>query len=233
MTQNLPNHIAIIMDGNGRWAKKRGWKRIRGHEKGVRSVRETVTECAAIGVRELTLYALSSENFTRRPRIEVSFLMKMLHRYVLGEEKTRMDNNIAFRTIGRVGELPAKVRKAIDNLTEISSGNTGMVLRLALNYGGRREILDAIVRLVEARPSIKDLDEDVFRKFFYDPEMSDPDLLVRTGGDLRVSNFLLWQVSYSEIYSTKVLWPDFSKAHLHEAIDEFNRRERRFGGIGK
>lgn len=230
---NLPSSIAIIMDGNGRWAKKRGKIRVFGHRNGVKSVRENVTECARIGVKELTLYALSSENYTRRPRKEVNYLMKLLVEYLEGERRTIMDNDIVFSAIGRIKDLPDKVRGKISELTELSKDNGGMKLRLALNYGGRMEILDAVRKIVrEERDGRRHrLSEESFRKYLYDPEMSDPDLLIRTGGDLRVSNFLLWQISYSEIYCTPVLWPDFRKERLHEAIDAFRNRERRFGGL--
>ncbi len=225
----MPGHIAVIMDGNGRWAKLHGLARAKGHDNGAGSVNEIVTECARLGIRELTLYALSTENFTMRPKREISHLMKLLTRYLAKERESLLRNNIVFRPIGRISELPEKVRSELDGLVEISRNNTGMVLHIALNYGGRQEILDAFA--AAAKAGEKNIDEESLRKYFYDPRMTDPDLLIRTGGEMRVSNFLLWQVSYTEFYSTKVLWPDFGKKQLMSAIKAYGGRKRKYGGL--
>lgn len=230
----LPSHIAIIMDGNGRWAKKRGLTRIRGHVEGVKSVREITQECARKHIGQLTLYAFSYENW-KRPKMEVNFLMKLLKRYLVRERKEIQENNIRLTAIGRILELPKSVQKELAVSIEESKHNTGMILCLALNYGGRAEIIDAAKRLAEdvknANIDLDKVDEDAFRQYLYMPEMSDPDLLIRTGGEMRISNFLLWEVSYAELYVTPVYWPDFRKEQLEEALKEYAQRERRFGGI--
>ncbi len=230
----LLSHIAIIMDGNGRWAKTKGLQRIRGHIEGIKSVREITQECARKHIGQLTLYAFSYENW-KRPRIEVNFLMKLLKRYLIRERKEIQQNNIRLTAIGRISELPKSVQKELAVSIEESRHNTGMILCLALNYGGRAEIVDAAKRLAEdAKNSNIDLDkvdEDTFRQYLYMPEMSDPDLLIRTGGEMRISNFLLWEISYAELYVTPVYWPDFRKEQLEEALKEYAQRERRFGGI--
>ncbi len=230
----LPNHIAIIMDGNGRWARRRGFMRIRGHEEGVNSVREITTECAEKHIGQLTLYAFSNENWKRSKR-EVNFLMKMLKKFLIVERKTIEDNNIILKTIGRTEALPEDVKKELTISIEESKDNTGMILCLALNYGGRTEITDATKGLAEdvkkGKLKIKDIDDDVFRSYMYTSDMSDPDLLIRTGGEMRVSNFLLWEVSYAELWFTSVYWPDFKKKHLENALNEYAKRERRFGGL--
>ena len=230
----LPSHIAIIMDGNGRWAKAKGLPRIKGHIEGIKSVREITQECARKHIGQLTLYAFSYENW-KRPKIEVNFLMRLLKRYLIRERKEIQQNNIRLTAIGRISELPKSVQKELAVSIEESKHNTGMILCLALNYGGRAEIIDAAKRLAEdAKNSNIDLDkidEDAFRQYLYMPEMSDPDLLIRTGGEMRISNFLLWEVSYTELYVTPVYWPDFRKEQLEEALKEYIGRERRFGGI--
>ena len=230
----IPAHIAIIMDGNGRWARQQGLRRILGHESGAKTVRDISRECARLGVGRLTLYAFSAENW-KRPVIEVKFLMKLLSDYLVNERPEIMDNNIRFTAIGRLEELPAEVRAKLDETIRLSSRNTGMVLSLALAYGGRNEIVDAVRRLAlevkEGKRSPESIDEGAISKYLYDPGAPDPDLLIRTGGDLRVSNFLLWQISYTELWVTSVKWPDFSKDHLYEAIREFSQRDRRFGNI--
>ena len=230
----IPAHIAIIMDGNGRWARQQGLRRILGHESGAKTVRDISRECARLGVGRLTLYAFSAENW-KRPQIEVKFLMKLLSDYLVNERPEIMDNNIRFTAIGRLEELPAEVRAKLDETIRLSSRNTGMVLSLALAYGGRNEIVDAVRRLAlevkEGKRSPESIDEGAISKYLYDPGAPDPDLLIRTGGDLRVSNFLLWQISYTELWVTSVKWPDFSKDHLHEAIREFSQRNRRFGNV--
>jgi undecaprenyl diphosphate synthase len=232
--KKLPDHIAIIMDGNGRWARKRGFIRVRGHEEGVNSVREITTECAKKNIGQLTLYAFSNENW-KRSKIEVNFLMKMLKKFLIGERKTIEDNNIILKTIGRTEALPVDVKKELTISMEESKDNTGMVLCLALNYGGRTEIIDAATSMAEdmkkGNLKIKDIDEDVFKSYMYTSGMSDPDLLIRTGGEMRVSNFLLWEVSYAELWFTSVYWPEFKKKHLEQALSDYAKRERRFGGL--
>ncbi|MGR3309447.1 MAG: isoprenyl transferase [Candidatus Brocadiales bacterium] len=230
----LPEHIAIIMDGNGRWAKKRGLTRIKGHIEGVKSVREITQECARKHIGQLTLYAFSYENW-KRSKTEIDFLMKLLRRYLVKERKEIQENNIRLTAIGRIFGLPKSVQKELSVGIEESKHNTGMVLCLALNYGGRAEIVDAAKRLAEdvknANIDLDKIDEDTFRQYLYMPEMSDPDLLIRTGGEMRISNFLLWEVSYTELYVTPFYWPEFRKEQLEEALTEYDRRERRFGGI--
>jgi undecaprenyl diphosphate synthase len=229
-----PRHIAIIMDGNGRWAQERGFPRIKGHEEGAKSVRLVTEEAAKLGTERLTLYAFSQENW-QRPETETSFLMKLLRRYLIGEQKTIMRNNIRFRAIGRLDQLPTPVHEQLRKMTEMSFRNTGMVMCLALSYGGRAEIVDAARRIaLDARDGGLDphkLDEKTFGRYLYDPEGGEVDLLIRTGGDLRISNFLLWENSYAEFVFTPVYWPDFREEQLHEAIAEFASRQRRFGGI--
>lgn len=230
----IPKHIAIIMDGNGRWARQRGLLRIRGHEKGTESVREITRECAKKHLKQLTLYAFSSENW-KRPKREVNLLMKLLKEYLIKERKEIEENNIKLTAIGRINELPEDVQRELAISMEESKNNTGMVLCLALNYGGRTEIVDAakeIMRKVkEGKLRLDEITEETFREHMYMPDMQDPDLLIRTGGEMRISNFLLWEVSYAELWVTPVYWPDFRKTHLEEAIRDYANRERRFGGL--
>lgn len=230
----IPAHIAIIMDGNGRWARQRGLIRIRGHEKGTESVREITRECAKKHLKQLTLYAFSSENW-KRPKREVNLLMKLLKEYLIKERKEIEENNIKLTAIGRINELPEDVQRELAISMEESKNNTGMVLCLALNYGGRTEIVDAakeIMRKVkEGKLRLDEITEETFREHMYMPDMQDPDLLIRTGGEMRISNFLLWEVSYAELWVTPVYWPDFKKTHLEEAIRDYANRERRFGGL--
>ena len=232
--RRLPNHIAIIMDGNGRWARRRGFLRVRGHEEGIKSVREITTECAKIHIGQLTLYAFSNENW-KRSRTEVKFLMRMLKKYLIEERKTIEDNNIILKAIGRIEALPEDVQRELFISMEESRNNTGMILCLALNYGGRTEIADAAKNLAEdvkkRKLAIQDISEDTFESYMYTSEMSDPDLLIRTGGEMRVSNFLLWEISYAELWFTHVYWPEFRKKHLEEALGDYAKRERRFGGL--
>lgn len=232
----IPTHIAIIMDGNGRWARQKGLMRIRGHEKGTESVREITRECAKKHLKQLTLYAFSSENW-KRPKREVNLLMKLLKEYLIKERKEIEENNIRLTAIGRINELPEDVQRELAISKEESKNNTGMVLCLALNYGGRTEIVDAakeIVREVkEGKLRLGEITEETFREHMYMPDMPDPDLLIRTGGEMRISNFLLWEVSYTELWVTPVYWPDFKKAHLEEAIRDYANRERRFGGLAE
>ena len=232
--ERLPRHIAVIMDGNGRWARRQGLPRIEGHLRGVRGVRGTVEECCRLGIEQLTLYCLSVENW-KRPRAELDFLMALLHKYLLDERAEIMGQNIRFTTIGRRDGLPDHVLAEIDENYRVSAGNTGMTLCLAINYGGRTEIADAARALAErARRGDLDpaaLDEDVFSGALYTAGMPDPDLLIRTAGEMRVSNYLLWQISYAELWVTDLCWPDFGPEALHQALRDFAGRERRFGGL--
>jgi len=232
--KKLPNHIAIIMDGNGRWARRKGFMRVRGHEEGVNSVREITTECAKKHIAQLTLYAFSNENW-KRSKTEVTFLMRMLRKFLIAERKTIKDNDIILKTIGRTEALPDNVKKELSISMEESRNNKGMILCLALNYGGRTEIIDATKKLAadvkKGARKLKDIDDDVFKEYMYTSDMSDPDLLIRTGGEMRVSNFLLWEVSYAELWFTPVYWPEFKKKHLEEALNDYAKRERRFGGL--
>ncbi len=230
----LPRHIAIIMDGNGRWAKKKVLNRIRGHEEAVKSVREIIEECAQLGIEQLTLYSFSTENW-KRPRSEVEALMRLLSHYLVEERKNIGKNNIRFTAIGQIEALPENVQKELGITRQESENNTGLVVCLALSYGGRDEIVRASRLLAEdvARGRLKpeEITEDLFASRLYTRGMSDPDLLIRTAGELRISNFLLWQISYAEIWVTPVLWPDFRKEHLYEALEAYAKRERRFGGV--
>jgi undecaprenyl diphosphate synthase len=231
---SLPGHVAIIMDGNGRWAEERHLPRFQGHRTGVESVRAVTRECARLKIRELTLYAFSTENWRRPPR-EVEFLMDLLRHYVVRERQEMMENDIRFRCIGRIEALPAAVVEHIEETKALTANNKGLVLRLALNYGGRMEILDAVRRIAaEAKvdPTLADrLDEETFCRYLYDVEMTDPDLLIRTSGEMRISNYLLWQSSYTEFYFTDTHWPDFRVPELHRAFRAFAQRQRRFGAI--
>lgn len=232
--EKIPAHIAIIMDGNGRWAMKRSKIRFKGHFEGAKRVRNVTEECARIGVRRLTLFAFSSENW-KRPKEEVDTLMELLKDYLDKELKTMMKNNIRFGVVGRTDLLPQDVREKIDQTIAKTSKNTGMKLTLALSYGGRAEIVDAARKIAEdvARGKLKveDISEELFTSYCYDCEMEPVDLLIRTGGEFRISNFLLWHLYYAEIYVIDDLWPEFSLKHLHDAIEFFGSRERRFGMI--
>jgi undecaprenyl diphosphate synthase len=226
----LPRHLAVIMDGNGRWAAQRHLPRVEGHRAGIESVREVVEGSARLGIRVLTLYAFSVENW-KRPVSEVSTLMLLLKRYLRLELNTLLRNNIRFRVIGRADDLAPDVRSKPALAQEQTTANTGMLFNIALNYGGRAEIVEAVKRVMAAGLSPAELDEQRFASFLYTAGQPDPDLLVRTSGELRVSNFLLWQIAYSEIWVTDTLWPDFRKKHLLEAILAYQKRERRYGGI--
>ena len=230
----LPRHIAIIMDGNGRWARARGLPRIRGHQAGVRSVHAVVEESCRLGIEQLTLYCLSIENW-KRPKLELDFLMKLLQQYVIEERKEIMEQNVQLRRIGRREGLSRGALRELDKSIDMSRANTGLVLCLAINYGGRTELVDAIRRIgaeIQAgrlRPD--QIDEAVIEQHLYTAGMSDPDLLIRTAGEMRVSNFLLWQVSYTELWVTRTCWPDFDVATFHQALGDYAQRERRFGGL--
>ncbi len=232
----LPRHVAIIMDGNGRWAGRRLLKRFLGHQQGAEAVQYVVETASRIDLPYLTLYAFSLENNLRRPKAEVNFLMRLLQAY-LGNNVQRMnDNNVRIRYIGRTHELPSEVRDKMQWAAEATERNTGTVLTLALNYGARSELVDAF-RAICADVSagnlaIPDITEDEVHRRLYTADMPDPDLVVRTSGEMRISNFLLWQIAYSEIFVTDRLWPDFRGIHLLEAIEDYQRRERRYGGLG-
>jgi len=232
--ERLPRHVAIIMDGNGRWAAQRAQPRIAGHRAGVEAVRAAVDTGARLGLGALTLYAFSTENW-KRPRYEIDALMRMLRRYLRIELDEIDRQNIRFQTIGRTGALAKNVRSEIEKATERTAKNTGMILAVALNYGGRAEIVDAcraaVRRLMDEGHAPDELTEDRVGNELYTRTMPDLDLLIRTSGELRISNFLLWQVAYSEIYVTDTLWPDFRRVHLLEAIVDYQRRDRRFGGL--
>ena len=232
----LPRHIAIIMDGNGRWARRRHLPRIAGHRAGVAAVRSTVETAARIRIPAITLYAFSEENWKKRPESEVTFLMSLLGRYLKAEVPTLNENNIRLEYIGRPQELPDNVQERMTWAREATARNTGMVLTLALNYSARTELVDAfrsIVRAASQNGGIEHLhiDEDEVSKHLYTRHLPDPDLVVRTSGEMRLSNFLLWQLAYAEIYVTPTLWPDFRGVHLLEGIMEYQKRDRRYGGL--
>src|SRR5215831_8343615 len=228
--EQLPAHIAIIMDGNGRWAAQRHLPRVEGHRAGIDSVRAVVETSARLGIEVLTLYAFSVENW-KRPRAEINTLMTLLKRYLRLELGTLLRNNIRFRVIGRAEELSRDVQDEIAIGLDRTSGNTGMLFNIALNYSGRAEIVDAARRAMAAGVRPDDLDERRFSDFLYTAGQPDPDLLIRTSGEMRVSNFLLWQIAYSEIWVTETLWPDFRRRDLLEAVVAYQKRERRYGGI--
>lgn len=226
----LPRHVAVIMDGNGRWAHNRGWARIRGHQAGVKAVRETVTACRDLGIPYLTLYAFSSENW-QRPTAEVGALMTLLANYLVGEREELVSRGIRLKTIGRVEALPAGARRELAKTMALTEGLDKLTLTLALSYGGRDEIVDAIRSLVASGVKPADVDENAVAARLYAPDHPDPDLLIRTSGEMRVSNFMLWQIAYTEIYVTGVLWPDFQPKHLYAALLDYAARERRFGRV--
>ena len=224
----LPKHIAIIMDGNGRWARQRGLPRVAGHRAGIKTVRDIVAACGELGVQVLTLYTFSQENW-ERPRMEVAALMRLLLQTIEREVDDLIDKNVRLKAIGRLEDLPAAPRKAFERAVERTASNTGLTLTLALSYGGRQEILDAVVTFME-NPALP-LTEETFGNCLYTAGLPDPDLLVRTSGELRISNFLLWQLAYTELYITDVRWPDFSRRELYRAIEAYQKRERRYGRL--
>lgn len=229
----LPRHVAVIMDGNGRWAQKRHLPRIAGHRSGTQSARTTIETCARLKIEALTLYAFSVENW-RRPKAEIDFLMQLLREYLRKEMPLIQKNEIRMRFLGRVEELPAGVQKDVREAMEKTAGNRGMVLCIALNYGGRAEVVDAVNSILAERNGRgvpARITEEQLSRHLYTEGLPDPDLLIRTSGEMRVSNFLLWQIAYSEIFVTETLWPDFNRARLLEALVEFQKRERRYGGI--
>jgi undecaprenyl diphosphate synthase len=232
VAEKLPRHIAIIMDGNGRWAKSRMLPRIMGHRKGVETVREIVEECSDIGIRFLTLFAFSAENWSR-PKTEVRSLMTLLKKYIRMEVPRMMRNNIRFNVIGSRSDLPDDVACALDDARKVTSENSGMTMTLALSYGSRQEILDASRQIARdisdgSLDPVK-LTEELFSSYLYTSGLPDPDLLIRTSGEMRISNFLLWQLAYAELYFTDINWPDFNRNELKKAISDFQSRERRFG----
>jgi undecaprenyl diphosphate synthase len=233
---NIPAHIAIIMDGNGRWAKRRGLPRAAGHKKGVETVRNIVEACVEIGIKYLTLYTFSTENW-KRPRDEVSTLMRLIVKSLHKETKELHSNNIRLTTIGDIESLPEVVQRELYDAIQMTSNNTSMVLNLALSYSGRWELIEAIKRVArlvkESKIEIEDIDEKIISQNLSTAEMPDPDLLIRSGGEFRISNFLLWQIAYSEVYITDVLWPEFTRIHLFDAIKDYQKRERRFGLVSE
>ena len=233
--QKLPKHVAIIMDGNGRWAKQRAMNRIRGHEEGAESVRTIVRATREIGIPWLTLYAFSEENWGR-PRYEVEALMVLLKRFLQSELREMLDNGIRFQAIGRLHKLPNDVQDTLREIAERTASNQNMVLTLALSYGGRQEMTDAVRKIIQRVEAggirSSDISEALISENLYSANMPDPDLLIRTSGECRVSNFLLWQIAYAEIYMTQTYWPDFRKEEYVQALIEYQKRERRFGATG-
>lgn len=232
--ERFPRHIAVIMDGNGRWAQRQNLPRIEGHRRGVACVRRTVEEASRLNLEQLTLYCLSSENW-KRPPSELEFLMHLLEQYMIEERATILEQNIRVNILGRREGIPESTQREIDKTIEMSAVNSGTRLCLAINYGGRAEIVDAVQRIVaevaEGRLSPTDVDEQCLADHLYTAGMPDPDLLIRTAGELRISNFLLWQISYAELWVTEKCWPEFDIPDFHDAIRDFSQRDRRFGGI--
>lgn len=230
--EKLPKHIAVIMDGNGRWAKQKGKNRIFGHKNGVNAVREVSEACAELGVNYLTLYAFSSENWNR-PKLEVAALMELLVRTIGSETKTLMKNNIRLNTIGSIDTLPSRAQEQLNKVKEETKNNSRLTLTLALSYGGRAEIVDACKKIAtqvkKGKISEQDITASTINMHLYDPEIPDPELMIRTSGEYRISNFLLWQAAYTEFYFTEEFWPDFNKESMYKAILAFQARERRFG----
>jgi undecaprenyl diphosphate synthase len=231
----LPAHIAVIMDGNGRWAKRRNLPRVAGHKAGVEPVRVTVETCARLGIRALTLYAFSVENW-KRPRAEVDTLWRLLRIYLRRELPNLRRNDIRLAAIGRVQALPARAREELEAAVQATSSNRGLQVNLAINYGGRNEVVDAVNAILEearrkGRLDRLTVDDDAISSHLYTAGLPDPDLLIRTSGEMRISNFLLWQIAYAELYVTETLWPDFTRAELLRAILDYQKRDRRFGGL--
>lgn len=232
--EKRPRHIAVIMDGNGRWAERQNLPRVEGHRRGVASVRRTVEECTRLSIEQLTLYCLSSENW-KRPQGELDFLMHLLEQYMIEERKTIMEQEIVVKIIGRRDGIPEGVQMEMEKTIQLSAGNSGTCLCLAINYGGRGEIVDAARRIAAEAAAGQlvpdDLTELVFSDYLYTRGMRDPDLLIRTAGEMRISNFLLWQVSYAELWVTERCWPEFAEEDLHAAIRDYASRKRRYGGL--
>jgi undecaprenyl diphosphate synthase len=231
--KTLPQHVAIIMDGNGRWAQKRHLPRVAGHKAGIDSVREVVETAVRLELKALTLYAFSTENW-KRPAGEVATLMRLLKEFIGRELNTLLKNNIRFVPMGRLGELDPSIQEALKAAQEKTSGNSGLIFNVALNYSGRSELVDAINTLIQEHANGKislPVDESQISNYLYAGALPDPDLLIRTSGELRISNFMLWQIAYTEIWVTETLWPDFRRKHFFEALTAFQKRERRFGGL--
>ena len=232
--ERWPRHVAVIMDGNGRWAQRQGLPRIEGHRCGVNSVRKITEECSRLGIGQLTLYCLSSENW-KRPQQEIDFLMHLLEQYMIEERTTIMDNNVRVRMLGRRTNIPDQVLSELDKTVAMSSTNSGMWLNLAINYGGRSELVDAVrsisKKVAACEIATDTIDEQTISDHLYTAGSDDPDLMIRTAGEMRISNFLLWQISYAEIWVTDKCWPEFDEATLHEAICDFAGRNRKFGGL--
>jgi undecaprenyl diphosphate synthase len=227
----LPRHVAIVMDGNGRWAQRQGKKRDMGHARGAQRVLPIVERCANLGIGALSLYALSSENLLRRPGDEVDALMQLYQQYLASERQKLIDHNLRFVHAGRRDGLSDRVLEELDRSIEVTAANTGLTLVLALNYGSRQEIVDAVRAIAARRLPPEQIDQKTIDDHLYTAGLPDVDLLIRTAGEMRISNFLLWQISYAEIWVTPTLWPDFTTGHLHEALDDFARRTRRFGAV--
>ncbi len=232
----LPKHIAVIMDGNGRWAKSRGLPRVAGHSEGINSVKDIVEACGQLGIGHLTLYTFSLENW-QRPKREVSALMKLLFRTIRRELKDLMENEVRISTLGNLDDLPSAAANEMRIAIEDTASNKGLNLHLALSYGSRREIIGAVKKIVDdvesSRLDISDLDEEIFSNYLLTNDTPDPDLLIRTSGEARISNFLLWQLAYTELYITDTLWPEFRREQLYEALSDYQRRERRYGKVSE
>lgn len=226
----IPDHIAFIMDGNGRWAKKRRLPRFFGHKRGVDTVRKMVRAGNDFGINYLTFYTFSSENW-QRPKREINELMKLLTKVPKQEEPELQENNVRVKLIGRINDLPEAPRSSLQNLVANTAKNTGLTMTLAINYSGRNEIIDGIKQIIDLEKTKQELRDEDLRGFLYQPEIPDPDLLIRTGGEKRISNFLIYQMAYTELYFTETLWPDFDKEELQKAIDDFAKRKRRFGRV--
>ena len=226
--QKLPNHIAVIMDGNGRWADRRSLPRIMGHHAGIQSVRAIVRASSLLGIQYLTLYTFSTENWKRPPK-EVDALMLMLEELLCSELDELHKNNVRVQAIGRIAELPKNVRLALDHMIQVTAKNSGLVLILALNYGGRQEIVDGVNKIISSKKS-RPITVEIFKEYLYNSMLPYPDLIIRTSGEVRLSNFLIWEAAYSEIWITKTLWPDFRRRHLLKAIAHYQNRVRKFGG---
>jgi len=233
MGTNIPRHVAIIMDGNGRWAERRALPKMMGHRAGVKAGEEAIEAARELGVKVLTLYTFSTENW-KRPKAEVGALFRLLEAYLDKNTPKLMKKNIRFSVIGRISGLPASTRERLDKTMKMTRNNTGLILNLALNYGGRPEIVDAASALAKdvkaGLVGVEDIDEELFARYLYTKDLPDPDLLIRTSGELRISNFLLWQIAYAELCMIEKLWPDFKRADFKKAVSEYQRRERRFGG---
>ncbi|MBV7441201.1 isoprenyl transferase [Weeksellaceae bacterium TAE3-ERU29] len=232
----VPQHVAVIMDGNGRWAQKKGMMRTFGHQNAIKAVRSAMEACEDLGIPYLTLYAFSSENWNR-PKEEVGFLMNLLFKTLVKELKTFQENNIRLKTIGDLSKIPDKAKKELDIVVKETENNTKATLTLAISYGSRDEIIDAVVKIAEDVKNnsldIESINDKTFKKYLYSPDIPDVDLMIRTSGECRISNFLLWQIAYAELYFTDVLWPDFRKENFYEAVLDYQKRERRFGKTGE